>query len=211
MFLNICLRIETSVFHNHCYAWDLGFQADLTNGKCKHLSCFVLITEWNWNPFLFWTVCCACSLGGGGWVGSIYWGMGGKWCFRQLRILGCRSKCYGLWTPWHCLNNCHFQPLNVVKRRCTWRCECLIAGSSEWLDSWWGCWVDCLFSSLPFSRYVFTCSCSASTATTFVSHGLLIVIVIIHKFSILWQALNHWKAIVFFSSAFQDFSITWWY
>lgn len=47
--------------------------------------------------------------------------------------------------------------------------------------------------------------CSASTATTFVSHGPLIII---QKVSILLQALNHWKAIVFFSSAFQDFSLT---
>ena len=28
------------------------------------------------------------------------------------------------------------------------------------------------------------------------------------EISILLQALNHWKAVVFFSSAFQDFSIT---
>ena len=46
--MNICVRIETLVYHDRCYVLDLGFQADLTNGKCKQLcSCFVLTTEWN--------------------------------------------------------------------------------------------------------------------------------------------------------------------
>lgn len=28
--LNICVRIETLVYHDRCYVLDLGFQADLT-------------------------------------------------------------------------------------------------------------------------------------------------------------------------------------